>query len=48
MKALQVEMDRAGRIDRDLFGVDGTSVRAHNAAAGAEKKGGPRNRTITR
>ena len=47
LEKLQVEMDRAGRIDWDLFGVDGTSVRAHKHAAGAGKKGGPRNRTIT-
>ena len=35
IEALQVEMDEQGRIDWDLFSVDGTNVRAHKAAAGA-------------
>jgi len=35
---LQSELDRAGRIDWDLFCIDGTSIRASRAAAGARKK----------
>jgi len=39
IEALQGELDRAGKIDRDLWCVDGSSVRATRAAAGARKKG---------
>lgn len=35
---LQSDLDEAGVIDWDLFCIDGTSVRAHKAAAGARKK----------
>ena len=38
---LQMELDLNGEIDWELFCVDGSSVRAHRAAAGA-KKGGRR------
>jgi transposase len=38
LEALQVELDRAGLIDWDLWCVDGASVRAARAAAGACKK----------
>jgi transposase len=38
---LQMELDANGEIDWELFCVDGSSVRAHRAAAGA-KKGGRR------
>jgi transposase len=37
---LHVRLDRAGRIDWDLFGIDGTSVRASRSAAGARRTGG--------
>lgn len=41
--ALQLRLNEAGRIDPDLFCIDGTNVRAARAAAGAaEKKSAPR------
>lgn len=39
LKALRIRLDKAGRIDWDLWCVDGSSVRASRAAAGAGKKG---------
>jgi hypothetical protein len=39
LEALQIRMDREGRIDWDLWCIDGSSVRAAKAAAGAPKKG---------
>lgn len=38
LKALQIRLDREGRIDWDLFCIDGTNVRASRSAAGASKK----------
>ena len=38
VEALQVKLDRDGYIDWDLWCVDGSSVRAARAAAGADKK----------
>jgi len=38
LKALQIRLDKQGKIDWDLWLVDGTSVRASRAAAGARKK----------
>src|SRR5438270_4796599 len=38
VEALQVKLDNRGRIDWELWCVDGSSVRAARAAAGAEKK----------
>ena len=38
LKALQIRLDRAGKIDWDLWLVDGTNIRASRAAAGARKK----------
>jgi len=38
LSALQSELDAAGRIDWELFCIDGTVVRASRAAAGAPKK----------
>ena len=38
LEALQIKLDRAGLIDWDLWCVDGASVRAARAAAGACKK----------
>ena len=40
IERLQMKLDEKGKIDWELFCVDGSSVRAHRAAAGA-KKGGP-------
>jgi len=38
VQALQVKLDNQGLIDWDLWCVDGASVRASRAAAGADKK----------
>jgi len=38
LKALQIRLDREGRIDWDLWCIDGTNIRASRAAAGAGKK----------
>jgi transposase len=38
LKALQIRLDKQGKIDWDLWLVDGTNVRASRAAAGARKK----------
>ena len=38
LEALQIRLDRDGNIDWDLFCIDGSSVRATHAAAGASKK----------
>jgi len=47
LKALQIRLDRQGRIDWDLWCVDGTTIRASRAAAGAGKKGAPKNPQTT-
>ena len=39
VERLQMKLDEKGKIDWELFCVDGSSVRAHRAAAGAEKGG---------
>ena len=41
LQALQIRLDRDGRIDWDLWCIDGSSVRASRAAAGASKKVSP-------
>jgi len=41
LKSLQIRLDKQGKIDWDLWLVDGTSIRASRAAAGARKKKGP-------
>lgn len=38
LEALQIKLDQQGLIDWDLWCVDGASVRAARAAAGADKK----------
>ena len=40
LERLQMRLDEEGRIDWDLWMVDGSSVRAHAAAAGGGEKGG--------
>ena len=40
LEALQIRLDRNGQIDWDLWCIDGSSVRASRAAAGASKKVG--------
>jgi len=50
IESLQVKLDRDGYIDWELWCVDGSSVRAARAAAGADKKvssGTPMNPKIT-
>ena len=39
LQTLQIKVDEQGRIDWDQWCIDGTSVRASRAAAGARKKG---------
>ena len=39
---LQARLEREARLDWELWCIDGTSVRAHKAAAGAGKKPAPR------
>ena len=38
LEALQIRLDRQGRIDWDLWCIDGSNVRAARCAAGADKK----------
>jgi len=44
LSRLQTELDSAGQIDWELFCIDGSTVRASRAAAGATEKRGLRNR----
>jgi transposase len=44
LSRLQVRLDTAGKIDWELFCIDGSSVRASRAAAGARKKSARANR----
>jgi transposase len=48
LEAMQIRLDREGRIEWDLWCVDGSCIRASRAAAGAGEKGGPRNPPTTR
>lgn len=41
LKALRIRLDKQGKIDWDLWLVDGTNIRAARAAAGARKKSTP-------
>jgi len=47
LEALQIRLDREGRIDWDLWCVDGTNVRASRAAAGGGKRGARRSPKTT-
>jgi transposase len=47
LEQLQIRLDREGRIDWDLWCVDGSSIRASRAAAGGGEKGGRTNRQTT-
>lgn len=50
LDALHLKLDRDGKIDWDLWCIDGTSIRATRAAAGASKKAAifmPTSRKIT-
>ena len=44
---LHLELDDDGRIDWDVFDVDGSNIRAHQSAAGAAKKGAHENSETT-
>jgi len=46
LQRLHLELDTDGRIDWDVFDVDGSSIRAHQSASGALKKGDPADPTI--
>lgn len=51
LETLQIRLDREGKIDWDLWCIDGTQIRAARAAAGADKKVSdvtPSNPPITR
>ena len=48
LEALQIRLDQKGLLDWDLWCVDGASVRAARAAAGADKKVAPGTRTNPR
>ena len=48
LKRLQLKLDREGHIDWEVCFIDGSSVRASAAAAGAPKKGAAKSRRITR
>lgn len=41
LQGLQTELEAAGRIDSTLWCIDGSNVRAHQAASGAGKKTAP-------
>jgi transposase len=45
LDALLLRLDQAGLIERDLWCIDASVIRAHAAAAGAEKKSRPAART---
>ena len=44
---LHLELDDDGRIDWEVFDVDGSNIRAHQCAGGAAKKGAHENPTTT-
>lgn len=48
LEALQIRLDKDGYIDWDLWCVDGSSVRATRAAAGAGKRGATKSPSTTR
>lgn len=47
LESLQMRLDAEGHVDWDLWCVDGSTVRASRAAAGAGKKGAPANPQTT-
>jgi transposase len=48
LERLEIRLDEEGRIDWDLWCVDGTTVRASRSAAGAGKRGDPESPQTTR
>lgn len=47
LNRLHLQLDTDGRIDWDVFDVDGSNIRAHQSAAGAAKKGAHENPRTT-
>lgn len=47
LKALEINLDKKGKIDWDLWYVDGSSIRASRAAAGGGKRGAQKSLPIT-
>jgi len=47
LERLHLELDEDGRIDWNMFDVDGSNIRAHQSAAGASKKGANENQPTT-
>lgn len=47
LRALRIRLDKQGKIDWDLWLVDGSNVRASRAAAGARQKGAKTSRKTT-
>ena len=47
LQRLQIRLDDQGKIDWDLWCVDGSSIRASRAAAGGGKKGATKSRKTT-
>ena len=47
LERLQIRLDAEGRIDWDLWCVDGSSIRAGRDAAGGGKRGGPKSPKTT-
>lgn len=48
VERLQVELDDAGKIDWELWCIDGSNIRAARCAAGGGKKGEPKSPRTTR
>lgn len=48
VKALRIRLDKQGKIDWDLWCIDGTNVRASRSAAGGGKKGAKQSPQTTR
>jgi transposase len=48
IQLLQVKLDRKGKIDWELWCIDGTNIRASRAAAGGGKKGATKSPPTTR
>lgn len=47
LERLQIRLDKDGKLDWDLWCIDGSSIRASRAAAGAGKRGAPKSPKTT-
>ena len=47
LERLQIRLDKDGKLDWDLWCIDGSSIRASRAAAGAGKRGAPKSPQTT-